>query len=66
LLLDSPAHRLYATHSLTGAFASCSGWQMMSTSVGSPASAARFRVARSSAGSSTRQLLTPYAAATAA
>src|SRR3954468_22859041 len=56
----------HATHSDTGAFASCSGWQTMSTSVGSPASKACFNTFCNSAGAVTRQLRMPNALATAA
>src|SRR5438046_4342444 len=66
-----PAHVVmpsfdHATHSETGAFASCSGWQTMSTSVGSAADSAAFNAGPSSAGLVTRQLRMPKALATAA
>src|SRR5436190_10674085 len=49
----------HATHSDTGAFASCSGWQTMSTSVGSSAASAALSAGASSFGSTTRQLFRP-------
>src|SRR5437660_7404514 len=66
-----PAHVVmpsfdHATHSETGAFASCNGWQTMSTSVGSAEASARFNASCTSEGSVTRQLLMPKALATAA
>src|SRR5947207_10023996 len=66
-----PAHVVmpsfdHATHSETGAFASCSGWQTMSTSVGSAEDSAFFSAAPSSDGRVTLQLLPPKAAATLA
>src|SRR2546421_580700 len=66
-----PAHVVmpsfdHATHSETGAFASCNGWQTMSTSVGSAEDSAFFSAAPSSDGRVTLQLLTPKAAATLA
>src|SRR3954470_2370210 len=66
-----PAHVVvapldHATHSDTGALASCSGWQTMSTSVGSPAAKAAFNVSESLRGSVTFQLRMPNADATAA
>src|SRR4051812_40503245 len=59
-----PAHVVvapldHATHSDTGALASCSGWQTMSTSVGSPECSASFKVFESSRGSVARQDLMP-------
>src|SRR5438552_18723536 len=66
-----PAHVVmpsfdHATHSETGAFASCNGWQTMSSSVGSAEARAFFSAATSSDGRVTLQLLTPKAAATLA
>src|SRR3954470_17531690 len=66
-----PAHVVvaaldHATHSETGALASCSGWQTMSTSVGPPWSSASFSAWPNWRGSVTRQLRTPNALATAA
>src|SRR5438093_1344483 len=66
-----PAHVVmpsfdHATHSETGACASCNGWQTMSTSVGSAEDSAFFSTAPSSDGRVTLQLLTPKAAATLA
>src|SRR5881628_1031625 len=57
---------VHATHSDTGACASCSGWQMTSTKAGPPCASASFSVLPRSPGSVTRQLFTPKAAATAA
>src|SRR3954466_15468337 len=60
---DARQHRRkkqpHATHSDTGAFASCSGWQTMSTSVGSPAASAALSAGASAFGSMTRQLFRP-------
>src|SRR6267143_6697793 len=66
-----PAHVVmpaldHATHSETGACASCKGWQTISTSAGSAEDSAFFRTAPSSDGRVTLQLLTPKAAATLA
>src|SRR2546425_4684613 len=66
-----PAHVVmpsfdHATHSETGACASCKGWQTISTSVGSAEDSAFFSTGPSSAGRATLQLLTPKAAATLA
>src|ERR1700704_6851874 len=66
-----PAHVVmpaldHATHSETGAFASCNGWQTMSTSVGSAEASACFNTGWTWEGSVTRQLLMPKALATAA
>src|SRR5882762_7233708 len=66
-----PAHVVmpaldHATHSETGACASCKGWQTMSTSAGSAEDSAFFSTGPSSDGSVTLQLLTPKAAATLA
>src|SRR3954469_1437742 len=54
----------HATHSETGALASCSGWHTISTSVGPPCARACFSTGSSSRGSETFQLLTPNASAT--
>src|SRR5882762_7555818 len=66
-----PAHVVmpsfdHATHSETGAFASCNGWQTISTSAVSAEDSAFFSTAPSSDGRVTLQLLTPKAAATLA
>src|SRR5229473_1651606 len=71
LAARQPAHVVmpsfdHATHSETGACASCKGWQTMSTSVGSAEDSAFFSARLSSDGSVTLQLLTPKAAATLA
>src|SRR3989441_10368344 len=66
-----PAHIVmpsfdHATHSETGACASCKGWQTISTSVGSAEDSAFFNTGLRSDGSVTLQLLTPKAPATLA
>src|SRR5438445_3701417 len=66
-----PAHVVmpsfdHATHSETGACASCKGWHMISTNVGPECEIAVFKTAVNSLGSETRQLLTPKASATLA
>src|SRR5712691_2107124 len=64
-----PAHVVmpsfdHATHSETGACASCNGWHTMSTSVGSAEDSAFFNTGLRSDGCVTLQLLTPKAEAT--
>src|SRR5467141_335437 len=66
-----PAHVVmpsfdHATHSETGACASCKGWHMISTNVGPACEIAVFKTAVNSDGRVTLQLLTPKAAATLA
>src|SRR5262245_51162517 len=61
-----PNYRVFfhATHSDTGAFASCNGWQTISRSVGPPCARACFSTGSSSRGSEIFQLLIPNASAT--
>src|SRR5262245_9326720 len=54
----------HATHSETGALASCSGWQTISTSVGPPCESASFNTPSSRPGSVTLKDRTPNASAT--
>src|SRR6266850_4120118 len=66
-----PAHVVmpsfdHATHSETGACASCKGWQAMSTSVGCAEDSAFFNTGFRSDGCVTLQLSSPKAAATLA
>src|SRR5258708_27366421 len=56
----------HATHSETGACASCKGWQTISTSVACAEDSAFFSTGFSSDASVTLQLSTPQAAATSA
>src|SRR2546428_2958364 len=70
LLGRLPAHvvvaakNTHATHSETGALASCSGWQTTSTSVGLPRASACFNASCSFAGSVTLKARSPKASAT--